>query len=90
MKFDWLHRRAREIVAATLSEEEPEVEQMLVADALIIREGNHFRIAQGGESWDELADSAQRHDGLCDCGALLSARGEVLHCRACGREYTRH
>ena len=74
----------------TLLADEPEVERLLVAGAVVQRQGEHYRILSGADEWTDLEALALRHDGLCDCGAVLSARGERLVCRACGREYTEH
>ena len=81
--------RARQIVADTLfAEADGEVDRLLVAGALVVRdEDEHYRIAQGGDSWTELQARAARLEGLCDCGALLSTRGDRCHCRTCGREF---
>lgn len=65
----------------------PEIERLLVAGAVVVREGEHFRIESGEDAWSELEAHARRLEGLCDCGAVLSARGARAHCRSCGREY---
>lgn len=67
--------------------DEPEVERILVADAVVAREGNHYRIVSGGESLQELETSQSRSPGACDCGGPLSSFFERQRCRACGREY---
>jgi len=88
MKFRWLSRRAREIVTETLLQEaDSEVDRLLVAGAIVVRDGAHFRIESGDESWTELEAHARRLQGLCDCGAVLSLKGPRAHCRSCGREY---
>lgn len=88
MTFRQLADRAREIVTETLEREpSPEVERLLVAGAVVVREGGHFRIESGEDAWAELEARAKRLEGLCDCGAVLSARGARAHCRSCGREY---
>lgn len=88
MKFGWLSRRAREIVTETLRQEaDTDVDRMLVAGAVVVRDGEHFRIEHGDESWSELEAHARRLSGLCDCGAVLSVKGQRAHCRSCGREY---
>ena len=80
--------RARQIVSQTLfAEGDPEVERLLVGDAVVAREGEHYRIESGDDSWVELEAHARRLEGLCDCGALLSTLGERSHCRTCGREF---
>jgi len=53
----------------------------------VVRDGEHFRIESGDESWSELEARARRLQGLCDCGAMLSVNGARAHCRSCGREY---
>lgn len=81
-------RKLADIVSHTLEgETSPEIERLLVAGAVVVREGEHFRIESGEDAWSELEAHAKRLEGLCDCGALLSARGARAHCRSCGREY---
>ncbi|HXX47216.1 MAG TPA: hypothetical protein VEN47_03245 [Myxococcota bacterium] len=88
MKLRWLSRRAAEIVTdAVLGDAEADLDRLLVSGAVVVREGDHFRIESGDESWSELEASARRLQGLCDCGALLSQKGARAHCRSCGREY---
>jgi hypothetical protein len=88
MKLRWLSRRAREILAETaLQEPEAEIDRLLVAGAVVVRDGAHFRIESGDDSWTDLEARARRLQGLCDCGAILSVHGQRAHCRACGREY---
>jgi hypothetical protein len=88
VKFQWLTSRARSIVSETLEHDaEPELERLLVAGAVVVREGEHFRIESGEDAWTELEARARRLEGLCDCGALLSSKGPRAHCRSCGREY---
>jgi len=83
-----LTERARPIVRQTLySEAESEVAHMLVADAVVTREGEHYRIESGGESWRELEAHALRLEGRCDCGEVLSTEGQRSRCRSCGREF---
>lgn len=83
-----LTERARQIVSQTLtSESDGEVSRILVADAVVEREGNHYRIESGGDSWSDLEAQARRMDGSCDCGALLSTEGDRARCRSCGREF---
>ena len=74
--------RTSQIITNTLIEEaDPEVDRMLVSDALVIREGSHYRIESGGEDPDELPDVAPP---LCDCGQPLP---ESLRCPSCQRRY---
>jgi hypothetical protein len=88
MKFRWLSRRAREIVTDTLHHEaEHDVDRLLVAGAVVVRDGEHFRIESGDDSWSDLEAHARRLQGLCDCGAVLSLKAQRAHCRSCGREY---
>jgi hypothetical protein len=88
MRFRWLSRRARAIVTDTLLDEaEMDVDRLLVAGAVVVREGEHFRIESGDDSWSELEARARRLSGLCDCGAVLSVKQSRAHCRSCGREY---
>ena len=86
MKLRWLSRRAREIVTDTL-DAEMDVDRLLVAGAVVVRDGEHFRIESGDDSWNELEARARRLSGLCDCGAVLSVKHNRAHCRSCGREY---
>ena len=82
------HRRTEQVVAATLFEEDAsEHDEMLVGDTLVVRKGNHYRIASGGDEWEELEAQAERLAGRCDCGAPLSISGSLSHCRSCGRDY---
>jgi hypothetical protein len=68
---------------------ESDLEQLLVSGALVMRTGSHFRIEGAAESWLELEAAARRCEGRCECGAVLSARGDRMICRSCGRETTR-
>ena len=80
--------RARRIVTETLfAEADPEVDRLLIGDAVIGKDDDHYRIESGGEAWEELASQARRQEGLCDCGGLLSTQGDRSHCRTCGREF---
>ena len=88
MKLRPLADRAREIVSHTIEgESSPEIERLLVAGAVVVREGEHFRIESGEDAWTDLEARARRLEGLCDCGSVLSSRGARAHCRSCGREY---
>ncbi len=88
MPIRQLADHTREIVTETLEgETTAEIERLLVAGAVVVREGEHFRIESGEDSWSELEARAKHLEGLCDCGAVLSARGARAHCRSCGREY---
>jgi hypothetical protein len=66
---------------------EPEVDCWLVAGAIVAKDGSHYRIESGDESWDEIEALARRQSGVCDCGKPLSSRGEIYLCRTCGREF---
>jgi hypothetical protein len=80
--------RARQIVSQTLfADGDAEIERMLVGEAVVSREGEHYRIESGDDSWRDLEAHARRLEGLCDCGALLSTLGDRSHCRTCGREF---
>jgi len=75
-------RSPQQIVTNTLREEDSiEVERMLVCDALVVREGNHYRIESDGEPLPMGNSATIRR---CDCGHPLSSCG---HCRRCGRDY---
>ena len=90
MAFEWLSRRAREIVSETITQEgESELERLLVAGAVVVRDGEHYRIESGDDVWSELEARARRLEGLCECGSLLSSNGARAHCRRCGRVYGR-
>lgn len=81
--------RARQIVAHTLfTEADPELDRTLIAGALVARDGDHYKIELGGESWTELEIQAQRLEGRCDCGCVLSRQDGRSRCRTCGREFT--
>jgi tRNA(Ile2) C34 agmatinyltransferase TiaS len=83
----WISR-TREVVRQTLrTHGEPELDRLLVAGAIVAREGSHYRIETGGESWEEIEAIARRESGVCDCGKPLSARGKIYRCRTCGREF---
>ncbi len=83
-----LRERARAIVQQTLlSDIDPEVDRTLVAGAVVARDRDHYRIQSGEESLEDLERGARRAQGVCDCGGILSTRGEHAHCRSCGREF---
>ncbi|MEE9280563.1 MAG: hypothetical protein V3V67_10345 [Myxococcota bacterium] len=91
MKIQDLAERALSAVLQTLVDsDEPETARLLVADAVVVREGNHFAIEPGPDERSELEALALRAEGRCDCGAVLSSRDERLVCRVCGREYRWH
>ena len=90
MRIQWLSERAREIVSDTLRDEDADVERVLVLDALVVREGDHYRIETGGESWNELEALARELAGECDCGATLSLRDRERYCRRCESRARRH
>lgn len=66
---------------------EPETERLLVNGALVVRDGEHYRIESGAESAAELEATARREQSRCDCGAFLFRIGDRQRCRSCGREY---
>jgi hypothetical protein len=77
-----------QLPAATLDDAlDSELDQLLVCGALVVREGSHYRLESGLESWDELQAAARRLEGICDCGAPLSRRGDAAICRTCCREF---
>ena len=64
VKFRWLSRRAREIVAEHARHEaESELERLLVAGAVVVRDGEHYRIESGDDAWSELEARARRLRG---------------------------
>jgi hypothetical protein len=84
VKLEWLHRRVREIVDDELGDDPGhEVERLLVGDAVVAREGDHYRIERGGETWEELERLA-RELGCARCGTLLDREGAVIVCPGCG------
>ncbi len=88
MTLRTLKERARAIVHRTLmGGDDPETERTLVSGAVVARDGDHFRIHSGEESEADLDGIARREHGLCDCGELLSTRGDRARCRSCGREF---
>ena len=66
---------------------ESELELLLVCGALVVREGSHYRVESGLESLEQLQAKARLLEGICECGALLSRRGDTAVCRTCCREY---
>ena len=79
---------AEAIVARVLFDEQPsDLDRMLIDDAVVVRDGDHFRIETGGDSWEQLEAEAQHLEGRCDCGELLSFSGSRSRCRTCGRDY---
>ncbi len=83
-----LRDRARAIVQQTLlSDSDPEVDRTLVAGAVVARDDEHYRIQSGEESLEDLERAALRDEGVCDCGGILSTRGDHAHCRSCGRDF---
>ena len=88
MTLRTLRERARAIVHQTLmGQGDPEIDRTLVSGAVVARDGDHFRIDSGEESEADLDRAARREEGLCDCGELLSTRGDRARCRSCGREF---
>lgn len=83
-----LKERTRDLVQRTLGDSgEPEIERVLVGDAVVARDGDHYRIESGGDDDAELATRASRTLGRCDCGEPLSGFNDHQRCRTCGREY---
>ena len=70
-----------------LADEEGDLERLLIAGSIVERSGSHYRIKQGEETLEDLDAQARHRAGMCDCGAVLSRRGERSPCRTCGREY---
>jgi hypothetical protein len=88
MNMQDLTGRALDVLRETLAEAaEPECTRLLVSDAVVVREGNHFRIEAGAGDGAELEAIRLRLAGRCDCGAPLSRRGERMLCRTCCREF---
>lgn len=54
MKIHDSHDPLRDPVSLVLEGLEPELERLLVGDALVERKGLHYRIVSGAESWEEL------------------------------------
>jgi hypothetical protein len=85
MKLDWLHRRAREIVdQATAEDADRDFERLLVGDAVVAREGDHYRIERGGETWEELERLARSPAACAACGRPWGGDGEPAACPRCG------
>jgi len=77
MAHDTNSKPASQIVSETLDEQDAcEVERMMVGDAVVVREGNHYRIESG-------SDNPEEPEVSCDCGEPLSSG----RCRVCGRRY---
>ena len=54
-------QHAEQALVAELGFAEPEdLERMLIGDALVVREGNHYWIESGGDTWEELEVQAQQ------------------------------
>ena len=88
MTLRTLKERAQAIVhKARMGQKDPEIERTLVSGAVVARDGDHFRIHSGEESEADLDRASRREEGLCDCGGLLSTRGDRARCRSCGREF---
>lgn len=80
--------RAKQIVSQTLyTDAEAELDRILVEGALVVHDGQHYRIETGAETPAELAARANQLEGRCDCGAPLSSSGARSLCRSCGREF---
>jgi hypothetical protein len=83
-----LEQHTEQIVVNTLlDDDESELEHMMIGEALVVRDGSHYRIESGAESWDDLKAAGEHIQGRCDCGALLSFIDDQSHCRTCGRDY---
>ena len=79
---------AQRVVSGILDDvEEGDMERVSVAEAIVSRDGDHYRIESGGDEWSDLTAAAERAAGRCDCGKSLSRRAQRWHCRTCGREY---
>jgi len=84
VKLDWLHRRVREIVDHQLSEDaDPEIERLLVGGAIVTREGDHYRIERGGETWEELERLARASWSCPGCGTALASARDPDRCPRC-------
>ncbi len=83
-----IEQRTEQIVVNTLlDDDESELEHMMIGEALVVRDGSHYRIESGAESSDDLQAAVEHLQGRCDCGALLSFLGDQSLCRTCGRQY---
>jgi hypothetical protein len=71
--------------ADVLPDADVEVDTRLVAGALVERQGDHFRIASGFETPEELETLERRSRGDCECGWLLSQAQNQWFCRRCDR-----
>ena len=63
------------------------VREQAVAQVPEARERRLQALQQQRAPLQELPAQARQRAGMCDCGALLSRRGERSQCRTCGREY---
>ncbi len=81
------HRTAQIVENTLLDEDVSDLDRVLIGDAIVVRDGDHYRIESGGDLWVDLEARAQQLAGQCDCGALLSFSGDLSHCRTCGRDY---
>jgi hypothetical protein len=54
----WVSRRAE---TALERSGEVEVERLLVAGAVVQRQGDHYWIVKGGETWEDLQRVEQHH-----------------------------
>ncbi len=80
-------RSVHSVVASSLDlPEDHELERLLVAGSVVVREGQHYRIEGPVESAEELERFAGRR---CECGRPLSSRDGARVCRHCHREFWR-
>ena len=92
MKLRW-PARAKEMLTHALAHQafldfdHPDIDRVLIANAVVVREEGHWRIESGAETAEELELRADREAGICDCGSVLSNRETRYQCRSCGREY---
>ena len=71
--------------AEALPDGDAEVDRLLVAGTTVERDGDHYRILDPVESWDELEALARRTGGVCGCGAVLSQLDGATYCPRCER-----